>query len=103
MRSIGFLTELKPALSTAPIIRALQFIITNTAATRCCWVISGVDHHVVNVASLARIWSDHHVVNVAAARTNGTESTYLQRRMTVMMRLLRKCGAREHCEDAKRS
>src|SRR5262249_11007208 len=91
-----------------PINVADQFIITNTAATRQCGVIiwSGairtwIDHHVVNVASLARIWSDHHVVNSSAARTNGTDVTYLQRRMTMMMRLLRKCGALEHSEDAK--
>jgi hypothetical protein len=68
------------------IIRAVQFIPTKAAATRCCWVINGVEHHVVK----ARIWSDHRVVNGSAA-------------LTMMMWILRKCGACDHCEDAKSS
>jgi len=109
---VCFLIELKPALSyftkarratlvIAVSIFALQFIKTNTAATRCCWVIKGVDHHVVNVASLARIWSDQHVVNGSAALTNGDRRQRCMTMMMMMMRLLRKCGAREHREDAK--
>jgi hypothetical protein len=68
------------------IIRAVQFIPTKAAATRCRWVIKGVEHHVVK----ARIWTGRHVVNGSAA-------------LTMMMWLLRKCGAFDHCEDANSS